>query len=86
MIHPCCHVLSPWLGKLGLMFGISGPLGTLLLYDSCNYLSYFLCCRIYKKVIQQHVLKHQSLSMKDTVFGCVSFLLYFQHTGISCQI
>ena len=29
----CCHVLSLWLGKLGLMFGISGLLGTPLLYD-----------------------------------------------------
>ena len=26
------------------MFGISGLLGTLLLCDSCNCLSYFLCC------------------------------------------
>ena len=34
MILPCCcHVLSLWLGKLGLMFGFSGLLGTLLLCD-----------------------------------------------------
>ena len=45
MILPCCcHVLSLWLGKLGLMFGISGLLGTLLLCDSCNCLSCFMCC------------------------------------------
>ena len=45
MILPCCcDVLSLWLGKLGLMFGISGLLGTLLLCDSCNCLSYILCC------------------------------------------
>ena len=72
MVRPCCcHVLSPWLDKLGLMFSISGLLGTLLLYDTCNYWSYFLCCYlIYEKVIQQHELKHQSLSMKDSVFVC----------------
>ena len=40
MILPCCcHVLSLWLGNLGLMFVISGLLGTLLLCDSCNCLS-----------------------------------------------
>ena len=42
MILPCCcHVLSLWLGKLGLMLNISGLLGTILLCDNCNPLSLF---------------------------------------------
>ena len=53
MIRPGCHVLSPWLGnyKLGLMFGLSCPLGMLLLHDSCNLLPYFLCCCLMVNVV-----------------------------------
>ena len=73
MIRPCCcHVLSPWLGKLGLMFGISGLLGMLLLHDSCNCLSYFLCCL-------WSVLFFCGLIWSVSCLACICnlFLLYF---------
>ena len=74
MICPCCcHVLSPWLGKLGLMFGISGLLGMLLLHNSCNCLSYFLCCCLWSVLFCCGLI----WSVSCLACICILFLLYF---------